>query len=226
MAIGETAVHGWLLFGCRTSFTPEVAEIIWRRGETIAALVDNLPSRDPVEWTFAPIISVEDMAALPSGHPVAVPPMTPGHRYAIARELLQAGRTHFPPLVDPSAIVARTSRIGDGCVIGAGVVIAAMTTIGEFALVNRSASIGHHVSVQPFATLGPGCVLAGHVQVGRGAFVGAGAVCAPKVTIGANSTVGAGAVVVADVPDGTVVVGNPARVLRTSRGYADAEVPQ
>jgi acetyltransferase-like isoleucine patch superfamily enzyme len=36
----------------------------------------------------------------------------------------------------------------------------------------------------------------------------------PGVVIGRNALVGAGAVVVSDVPDGKVVVGNPARVVK------------
>ena len=62
---------------------------------------------------------------------------------------------------------------------------------------------------------GPGVVLAGGVLVGPGAFIGAGATVLPERTIGAGATVGAGAVVTRDVAPGDVVVGNPARVLRT-----------
>ncbi len=47
-----------------------------------------------------------------------------------------------------------------------------------------------------------------------GAKIGAGAVLLPGVTVGRNTLVGAGAVVVHDVPDGAVVVGNPARVVK------------
>ncbi len=50
----------------------------------------------------------------------------------------------------------------------------------------------------------------------RGASIGAGAVVLPGVTIGERTMIGAGAVVIADVPDDVVVVGNPARVVRTS----------
>ena len=50
--------------------------------------------------------------------------------------------------------------------------------------------------------------------VRRGASIGAGAVILPGLTIGERAMVGAGAVVTKDVPSDTVVVGNPARVLR------------
>ncbi len=48
-----------------------------------------------------------------------------------------------------------------------------------------------------------------------GASIGAGAVVLPGVTVGERAMVGAGAVVTKDVPADSVVVGNPARVIRT-----------
>jgi acetyltransferase-like isoleucine patch superfamily enzyme len=48
----------------------------------------------------------------------------------------------------------------------------------------------------------------------RGARVGGGAVLCPGVEIGEEAFVGAGAVVTKDVAPRTLVVGNPARVLR------------
>jgi acetyltransferase-like isoleucine patch superfamily enzyme len=47
-----------------------------------------------------------------------------------------------------------------------------------------------------------------------GAKIGANATLLPGVTIGRDALVGAGSVVVNDVPDGAVVVGNPARIVR------------
>ena len=48
----------------------------------------------------------------------------------------------------------------------------------------------------------------------QGAKVGANATLLPGVIIGRNALVGAGAVVLVDVPDGKVVAGNPARVIK------------
>lgn len=51
--------------------------------------------------------------------------------------------------------------------------------------------------------------------IGRGASIGSGAVFLPGVNVGEGAMVGAGAVVTQDVPPFTVVVGNPARVVRS-----------
>ena len=50
--------------------------------------------------------------------------------------------------------------------------------------------------------------------VRKGASIGSGSTILAKVTIGENAIVGAGSVVTKDVPPGTIVAGNPARILR------------
>lgn len=50
--------------------------------------------------------------------------------------------------------------------------------------------------------------------IGRRASIGSGATILCGITIGEEALIGAGAVVTRDVPPRTVVVGNPARVLR------------
>jgi len=50
--------------------------------------------------------------------------------------------------------------------------------------------------------------------VKKGASIGTSATILCGVTIGKNAIVGAGSVVTKDVPDNTVVAGNPARLVR------------
>ncbi len=53
------------------------------------------------------------------------------------------------------------------------------------------------------------------IAIEDNAWIGGGAIVLPGVTVGENSIVGAAAVVTKDVPPNTLVVGNPARVVRT-----------
>ena len=54
-----------------------------------------------------------------------------------------------------------------------------------------------------------------HTRIGRNCFIGGRALILPGVEIGDGCVVGAGAVVTKSVPAGSIVAGNPARVIRT-----------
>lgn len=56
------------------------------------------------------------------------------------------------------------------------------------------------------------------VEIGRGAWLGIGAVVVGNVRVGENAVVAANTVVREDVPDFTVVAGNPAQVVRRHDG--------
>jgi acetyltransferase-like isoleucine patch superfamily enzyme len=52
-------------------------------------------------------------------------------------------------------------------------------------------------------------------RIGRRCFIGAHAVILPGITVGDGSIVGAGSVITRDVPETSIVAGNPARVVRS-----------
>lgn len=54
----------------------------------------------------------------------------------------------------------------------------------------------------------------GSVTIGDDVWIGSGVIILPNVTIGEQAIVGAGSVVTRDIPPRTVVVGNPARVVK------------
>ncbi len=59
----------------------------------------------------------------------------------------------------------------------------------------------------------------GRVKIGNDVFIGHGTIILPGVTIGDNVVIGAGSVVKSDIPDNTVAVGNPARVVCSADEY-------
>jgi maltose O-acetyltransferase len=60
-----------------------------------------------------------------------------------------------------------------------------------------------------------------NTRIGNNVFVGAGSIILPGVTIGNNVVVGAGSVVVNDIPDDSVAVGNPARVVKPLNAFLE-----
>lgn len=79
------------------------------------------------------------------------------------------------------------------------------------------------VSIGDYSVIGVHSALLSHCpirgaqpcRVGRFVYISFGALILPGVTIGDHAVVGAGAVVTRDVPESTIVAGNPARLIRT-----------
>jgi len=125
-------------------------------------------------------------------------------------------------LGDPPERVA--IRIGDRTSIAGNCVLSAAVSIelGRAVLVARNVYIADHMHAfedveQP--VLAQGIARRGPVRIGDGAWLGQNVVVGPGVTIGRGAVVGANSVVFDDVPDHSVAVGAPARVVRS---FADA----
>ncbi|MGY1552756.1 DapH/DapD/GlmU-related protein [Microbacterium sp. A588] len=85
--------------------------------------------------------------------------------------------------------------IGDDCLIGHNVVIA---------------TLNHDLAPSRRADMHPA-----PVTIGRNVWIGANATILAGVTIGDDAVVAAASVVTKDVPAGSIVVGSPARVVRS-----------
>jgi sugar O-acyltransferase (sialic acid O-acetyltransferase NeuD family) len=123
-----------------------------------------------------------------------------------------------PPLtvVHPSAFVAGTAFLGSGCQVLAQSAVCADARLGAACIVNTSASVDHECVLGQGVHIAPGAHLAGCVEVGDFTLIAVGAVVLPRIRIGRDCIIGAGAVVTRNVPDNSVVYGNPARMVRNT----------
>lgn len=124
-------------------------------------------------------------------------------------------KVNYPKLIHPSSTISKFSNIGEGTVVMPQCSIKAMTTIGRHCIVNAGAIIGHDVTIADYVHVAPNSSVAGFVNIQEGAHIGIGASVIQGVTIGKWSIIGAGAVIIKDVPDYSVVVGNPGKVIKS-----------
>lgn len=168
--------------------------------------------------------------ALSGRLPDAAPTVLTSVRALRSGTVIYRGSTIGPGLETGHNVVIREeNRIGAEFSIWSNSSIDYGCTIGDRVRVHSNVYIAQFSVLEDDVFVGPGAVFANDLVPGNeiaaadlrgpivrtGAQIGARAVLLPGVEIGSGALVGAGAVVTRNVPVGTVVAGNPARVIGT-----------
>ena len=132
----------------------------------------------------------------------------------IARTKLLDGK--FVSIIDVSAHYSPVAFVGEGAVVMHHVTIASGVSIGVHCMILPNSIISHDCKIGDYTTIAGGASISGGVTIGESSYIGANASIIGNVTVGECCLVGMGAVVLEDVPDNTVVVGNPARAIRNT----------
>jgi acetyltransferase-like isoleucine patch superfamily enzyme len=83
----------------------------------------------------------------------------------------------------------------------------------------RTMLITHDGGVWLFRREEPTMDLFGKIKIGNNCFIGVGCIILPRTSIGDNCVIGAGSVVRGKIPDNSVVIGNPAKVIMKTTLY-------
>ncbi len=122
---------------------------------------------------------------------------------------------NFRDLPQAGITIGQRSLIGEACVLRGqgGITIGNDVFLAPFV---QMLAVNHvyHDTNRPISHQGITCQ---GIHVADGAWIGSGAIILDGVRIGRNTVIGAGAVVTKNIPDYSIAVGNPARVVRDLR---------
>lgn len=104
--------------------------------------------------------------------------------------------------------------IKPGANIMTGSILTSSIHIGSCALINLNCTIGHDCLIGDFVELSPGVHISGNCTVGSFVNIGSNATILPGIKLGNNVTVGAGSVITKNIPDNSLVVGVPGKIIK------------
>lgn len=124
--------------------------------------------------------------------------------------------------IEPGCMIRDGAEIGEHVIGMMGAVVNIGAVVGDNTMLDMNCVVGARAMVGSNCHIGAGAVLAGVLEppsatpviIEDDVLVGANAVVLEGVRVGRNSVVAAGAVVTTDVPENSVVAGQPARVIK------------
>jgi maltose O-acetyltransferase len=130
----------------------------------------------------------------------------------VLRRLLR--KDMLPTLKERGLVVGENFYMQDGCLVDAW--HCGHIRIGNDVTLGPNVTILAHDASTKRAL---GMVRIAKVSIGDRVFIGAGSIILPGVSIGNDAIIGAGSVVSRDVPDDSLVTGNPATIIGSVSDY-------
>lgn len=129
---------------------------------------------------------------------------------------------HSNSFIEPGAVVLGDVTISENCSIWYNTTVRAnraSITVGAGSNIQDNAVVhvdeGYPVRIGEYVTIGHGAIIHG-CSIGNDSLIGMGAILLNGAQIGKNCIIGAGALVTQNmiIPDNSMVIGSPAKVIR------------
>lgn len=118
-------------------------------------------------------------------------------------------------LIHPTAIIPKgMCKIGNGVLMAPLSQLSPDTTLEDNCIMLPNSFLGHDSTLKRFAHIASNATVGANVTVGCACHVGTNSTVREKISIGDFCLIGSGAVVLKDVEPHSIMIGNPAKLLR------------
>ncbi len=125
-----------------------------------------------------------------------------------------------PSYIHPTVIISDNVTIGEGVYILLGTNIMPHTVIEDFVMISMGVNVAHHNLLKTGTFLSTGCNFGASIIAEPYTYCGISSTIMTGLhRLGEDCLIGAGAVVIKDVPDGAVMAGVPAKIIKYKPEY-------
>jgi len=209
-----------LIYGAG-GFGIEVAEIVQQNNSyhpyDDIYFVDSTPDKINKKYFGIPVIGTDEILKgfNPNEAEIFVAISDPVKNRNISSSL-QAGGHNFATIIDSTAVIRKSAKIGSGVFIGPLVVIACNAVVENHVFINTGALVGHDSIVHRYCNISPHVVIPGDVKVGEGVEIGSSSIIHRGINIGDWSKIGMGSIVYRTIPSNHFVSGKPAKTVSSN----------
>lgn len=192
-------------------------------GVDVVGFLDDDPTVAGFSYGGVPVLGpISILPSLKQTHGVEAVYCPLGNNSLRVKFLRQAKELGYavPNYIHPSVILSPNVTIGEGVYILLGSQVMPYTEIADFVMVSMNVSIAHHNILKSGTFLSTGCNFGASIVAEENTYCGIGSTIMTGLhRLGRDCLIGAGAVVIKDVPDGAVMAGVPAKIIKYKQGY-------
>ena len=192
-------------------------------GVDIVGFLDDSPALQGTDVKGVPVLgTISSLETLNTTHGVEAVYCPIGNNKLRVKFLQYAKELGYktPNYIHPSVIISPNVTIGEGVYILLGSSVMPYTTIKDYVMISMNVGLAHHSVLEEGVFLSTGCNFGASIHAKKYAYCGISSTIMTGIKeLGEDCLIGAGAVVIRDVPDGAVVAGVPAKVIKYKEQY-------